>query len=122
MKVSFNLGGGTITAPKHRVPTFDEWELKGIELFGSDRRKWRFHCPSCHNEISAEEALAEYGDALKGSDWRPESGCVFRSMKPDKCNWVAWGLFSAPVWVEKDGKHIAVFDFAGLPYTKEDLS
>lgn len=32
-----------------------DWEAEGARIFGPDRRKWRFECPSCGHVASAQE-------------------------------------------------------------------
>ena len=60
MKVSFDLGGGTITTDKKYVPSYEEWTQKGEELFGKDKMDWKFHCPNCHEEISSQDSKKKW--------------------------------------------------------------
>lgn len=105
--------------------TREQWEAKGSELFGNDKEKWRFACPICGNEMSIERARAEFPE-LKGRGWRPEQECIGRGIDTpaarmksgDRCDWCAYGLFRGPLLVTVgEGKQVAVFDFAGKPFT-----
>lgn len=76
--------------------TVDEWEAKGIKLFGEDKLKWEFVCPSC-------------GYVASVSDWKKAGAspgevafsCVGRNLekpkniggKPGPCNYAGGGLF-----------------------------
>jgi hypothetical protein len=98
----------------------EDWIKKGIELFGEDREKWRFHCPSCHNELSIEEARTKFA-SLEGCGWHPVSECIGRYTRDAGCDWCAYGLFSGPLFVKRDDETVTpVFDFAGQPFTKKE--
>ena len=106
------------------MPTRAEWEAKGLELFGEDKTRWVFRCPTCGNEMSIRRAMAEFPE-LKGKGWAPESECIGRYIDTPvarmahsgkRCDWCAYGLFYGPVGVEMDdGKIVHAFDFAGEP-------
>lgn len=101
-----------------------EWTAKGEALFGPDRERWVFRCPSCGNEMSIARARAEF-PALRGSGWAPHQECIGRYIdvpaahgKRGRCDWCAYGLIRGP-WVvvrTVDGKEteVAVFEF-GTP-------
>lgn len=97
------------------------WEAKGLELFGPDMEKWRFVCPNCGKERSAESVrsdLAESLPVLRAGQYAVEQECIGRHLPAEGCNWAAYGLFRGPVIVDLgEGKSAAVFDFAGKPFT-----
>lgn len=96
----------------------EEWEKKGIELFGEDRTAWRFVCPSCGHVASINDAKEKYPE-IKGRGWSPPSECVGRYLKDLGCDWCAYGLFHGPLAIEtEDGEVIFAFDFEGKPFTK----
>lgn len=35
--------------------THEEWKAKAVELFGADKMKWRFVCPSCGHVTSVQD-------------------------------------------------------------------
>jgi len=103
----------------------EAWEAKGRELFGEDKLKWRFVCPACGHEMSGERVrtdFTEHMEKLRASDYRIESECIGRHLPGVGCNWCAYGLFRGPVLVVDGGKEIAVFDFAGKPFTSKPQS
>lgn len=95
--------------------TLDEWNAEGTKLFGDDKMKWAFKCPSC-------------GHVATVSDWKdagaPEGAvafsCVGRYLSGPRrdflngsgegpCNYAGGGLFKLnPVTVDGHG----IFDFA----------
>ena len=96
---------------------FDEWEAKGKELFRENREDWEFICPSCGNVASITLAKKNWPQ-LRGQNWNPVSECVGRYVDKVGCNWVAYGLFSGPLFINKGMmKNIAAFDFSGKPFT-----
>lgn len=79
---------------------------KAEALFGKDRQKWTFRCPSCKRPQSAELVRAQmksgmpsqrYGMLKKGDRLNLETACY----KPD-CNWVANGLFTSGILMVHD--------------------
>lgn len=42
-----------------------DWEKEGIELFGEDRKDWKFKCPNC-GMIQSVNGLNEKYSALEG--------------------------------------------------------
>lgn len=102
------LGENSVT-----YASLDEWNKKGVELFGEDRMKWKFVCPACE-KVQTPEDFRPYKD--KGAD--PNDAyqqCIGRSTGgrkgPQKCDWAAYGLFSGPSFVINGEKKIAVFNF-----------
>jgi hypothetical protein len=98
------------------------WRAKGEELFGADEVRWEFVCPTCGKVMSIEKARAlpaEQLATLRAGKWSPYQECVGRYVPSLGCNWAAYGLFSGPVFVERDGggKLTPVFDFGGKPFT-----
>ncbi len=99
--------------------TREQWEAKGLELFGPDKEKWKFLCPSCGNEMSVARARAEFPE-LKGRDWAPEQECVGRYTGRLGCDWAAYGLIGGPLFVKTEKNRIPAFDFAGKPFTSPE--
>jgi hypothetical protein len=100
--------------------TREQWEAKGAELFGPDNTKWRFVCPACGKELSIESVraeLAEHLPVLREKRFALEQECVGRYVPGVGCNWVAYGLFSGPLFVTDGEKKTPAFDFAGKPFT-----
>jgi hypothetical protein len=93
-----------------------EWTALGAELFGADKTKWRFVCPHCKHAISIVEARKLPEDQLRSlreGDWRIEQECVGRHISSIGCDWAAFGLFSGPFFVARDGgTETPVFGFA----------
>lgn len=100
-------------ATKTKVMTRDEWNAKGIELFGTDQMGWQFVCPSCKSVMSVQD----YKDA-----GAPETAiafsCVGRWSGANRqmlekgeglCNYAGGGLFKINP-LEVDGQRY--FDFA----------
>lgn len=103
--------------------TFEEWESKGIELFGEDKMQWRFVCPACHHVASTQD----YKDA-----GAPEGAvgvsCIGRWTKPVRrafslddvgdpeghpCDYAGYGLFRLnPVRITRENVEYHYFDFA----------
>lgn len=100
--------------------THTEWLAEALKRFGSDKRQWKFVCPSC-------------GYIAKVQDWQdakaPEGAiafsCVGRYLGTKKemgdktggpCNYTTGGLFNiSPVKVtniDTDNASFSVFDFA----------
>lgn len=97
----------------HTMPEA-EWQALGLALFGDDRTKWRFRCPHCDNVMSIERARAmapEQLAMLRASKWNIEQECVGRHIDAG-CDWCAYGLFSGPFFVVRDGgQKTPVFGF-----------
>lgn len=114
--------------------TYDAWKAEGERRFGPDMLKWRFVCPGCGNEQSAEDfrpfkdrgatTNSAYGQCLGRFLPREQT----RSWMNDKrragvrCDYTAYGLLCicttcvqppSDVPAENGGpKPIAVFEFA----------
>ena len=104
---------------REKTITVEEWEAKGNELFGTDRRAWRFQCPVCGHACSINEAAEAFPEA-KGKGWRPSTECIGRYTDAVDCDWCAYGLFQGPLFVEvpdRPERPVACFDFEGLPFT-----
>ena len=94
--------------------TLDEWLKEGIGLFGRDRRKWQFVCPSCKRTQSVR-SLEQYADqgATPEDVYRHCIGRFSGGLKgPHKCDWAAYGLSRGPDFViDEDGDELPVFQF-----------
>ena len=76
-----------------RSMKYQEWLNVGTELYGDDKKKWEFACPSCKLVMS----FARYQHKSEWlTDWQPYSECVGRYLSDEGCDWAAYGLFSGP--------------------------
>lgn len=101
--------------------THKEWEAKGEELFGDDRMKWRFVCPSCKHIASTQD----WKDAGAKSSavafscvgrWLPTTQTKAFSRNPGPCNYAGGGLICInPVEVDFGDQKERYFDFDRLP-------
>jgi hypothetical protein len=92
-----------------------EWNNKGIRLFGPNRLSWKFKCPNCKN-ITTPEDFRKYKDqgATPDSVYQECIGRYTGGRKgPNKCDWAAYGLFRGPDLVVAliDETEIPVFEF-----------
>lgn len=94
--------------------TRDEWEAEGQRRFGPDHMAWRFVCPVCKYEQSAQD----YKDAGAPSNaiafscvgrWMPKAKQAFEDNDTGPCNYAGGGLFRLNP-LDVDGSK--VFDFA----------
>jgi hypothetical protein len=91
-----------------------EWKALGERLFGPDIKGWRFRCPTCNNVWSYAKAdtFAEEQKAKLRANWHVEQECVGRYIDGAGCDWCAYGLFSGPFFVVRDGgRKTPVFGF-----------
>jgi hypothetical protein len=90
---------------QQQTMTEPEWQALGKALFGDDLTKWRFRCPTCGTVMSIEKARtmpAEQLAKLRESKWSVEQECIGRHVDAG-CDWCAYGLFSGPFFVVRDG-------------------
>nr|VFK63886.1 MAG: hypothetical protein BECKTUN1418D_GA0071000_12307 [Candidatus Kentron sp. TUN] len=99
-----------------------EWEHKGEQLFGKDRKKWKFVCPKCGKVQSPKEFLAHKEKGAKPDDAYLK--CVTRFEGADsnqgRCLYSTDGVDvgaqtrNPPIILKLNGnRRIRVFDFAG---------
>jgi hypothetical protein len=82
-----------------------EWRAFGERLFGPDLDNWRFKCPTCGHVMSicvARDLSPEQKTKLRAGR-SVEQECVGRYVDELGCNWCAYGLFSGPFFVEREG-------------------
>jgi len=60
--------------------------------FGEDRKKWKFKCPQCGKEQSAEDLVAAGVDKEKVNNYLGFS-CIGRWDQKQGCDWTLGGLF-----------------------------
>ena len=100
-----------------RKVTAEEWLAEGVRLYGDDKMKWRFKCPSCGYVASVQD----WKDA-GAKEGQIAFSCVGRNTGSTKelgdktggpCNYAGGGLFRLnPVEVD-DGQHKhSMFEFA----------
>ncbi len=104
--------------PEDRAMTYEEWEAEGIRLFGSDKMKWRFKCPSCGYVASAQDWI----DAGDEKHTMIAFSCIGRLTGSTKkmfdktggpCNYAGGGLFGLnPVKIVLKGEIHSFFEFA----------
>jgi hypothetical protein len=104
--------------------TFEEWKNKGKELFGIDRKKWKFKCPACgfiqtfEDFIKAgateDEAYGMIGFSCVGRVMKEKGQFLKDSKQP--CNYAGGGLITLnPLTITTpDGEKHNFFDFAQL--------
>ncbi len=92
--------------------TFEEWMKKGEELFGEDKKNWRFKCPACGNTQTIAEfiKLGLDKDKILGIFYY---SCIGRWDKTQGCDYTTGGLFNiSPIKIIKDGQESYAFAFA----------
>ena len=105
--------------------TKEEWEKRGVELFGEDRFKWRFVCPGC-GQVQSLEDFRKYKDRGATPDsatceclGRYEGGnaswLAGKVPASKRCDYAGYGLLRiSPVTVvEDDGEERMSFAFDG---------
>lgn len=103
-----------------QIMTREEWEAKGLELFGRDRKRWKFVCPACGHVQSVQDYINAgaphdvIGFSCVGR-WLPKQKRAFgdKDVKGNgPCDYAGGGLFRLNP-LEVDG--MMVFDFADKP-------
>lgn len=106
---------GMMKMSKKDPITLEEWYAKGEELFGKDRKKWKFVCPSCGVVTAVEEWLENDAEGQVAFSCIGRSKGSKNSIGSEKqpCNYAGGGLFALnPVDViDEDGKVHSFFDF-----------
>ena len=92
--------------------TFQEWHDRGVKLFGEDKEKWAFVCPSCGHVATVQDwhdAGAPTGSVAYScvGRWKEKPSDAFQNSGP--CNYAGGGLFKLNP-VDVDG--VFYFDFA----------
>lgn len=93
--------------------TQEEWMAKGHELYGEDKKKWRFVCPMCGN-IQSVESMKENNPSI-GDDTLQSINfnCEGRYTPNVGCDWTLGGLLQIhTVEILADGKAYFSFAFA----------
>lgn len=98
----------------------EEWIKKGTKLFGGDKRKWKFKCPSCGNVQTMQDFIdldvehpEKYVHFSCIGRFMPESkGTIYNKLSP--CNYTNGGLFNLAkvLVIDPDGTKHSVFEFA----------
>jgi hypothetical protein len=89
---------------------YDDWVAKGIELFGDNRKEWRFKCPVCGNIQSANDFI-HFG--IEEPESKIYFSCIGRWVKGTGCDYTLGGLLKANMhYVIKDCLCTPVFEFA----------
>ncbi len=94
--------------------TLEDWLAKGEQLFGKDRKTWRFVCPQCKT-VQCEQDLLDAGVDEEESQKYLAFSCIGRfNDKKTGCDWTLGGLFSIhtlEVTFKGDDKVRPVFEF-----------
>ncbi|KKL08835.1 hypothetical protein LCGC14_2571850 [marine sediment metagenome] len=102
-----------------KVYPIKEWLELGVKLFGEDRTKWRFICPSCKNVQSAE-MIRQHNPQIIDDDSLKRLheqfvyfNCEGRLNDKYGCNWSLGGLFRIHKTeiILDDGSYHPVFEF-----------
>lgn len=97
--------------------TYEEWNMEGERLFGPNRMKWRFVCPSCGHVAS----IQDWKDA-GATEKQAAFSCIGRNLRSKKemfdktggpCNYAGGGLIGInPVTVIDGDRTHRLFAFA----------
>jgi hypothetical protein len=101
--------------------TFKDWEKEGIELFGDNKRFWKFVCPCC-GFVQCGDDFIKAGVSIKTATSMTGFSCIGRVLPecrdafekgPGPCNYAGGGLFPLnPIRIIFDGDHSNnFFDF-----------
>ena len=96
----------SVTVPKSKVYTINEWKAEAIRRYGEDPLKWRFRCSKCKRQWSLEEyfEIKKAGNVSNG--WQE---CCY-------CDWVSYGLLGTLgdglIVTFPEGAPAQVFNFA----------
>jgi hypothetical protein len=91
--------------------TMKEWQSRGEELFGKDKKNWKFKCVNC-GEVQS------YHDFKEAGVENPENyvyfSCIGRFVKSRGCDWTLGGLFQLHKQevIADDGSKVPTFEFA----------
>src|SRR5689334_6919969 len=72
--------------------THDEWVTRGRELFGEDKRTWRFRCVRCGN-VQSHELVKERNPQIGDTSSWIYYACEGRHTPNVGCDWSLGGLF-----------------------------
>ena len=96
--------------------TEEAWLKLGTLLFGDDRKKWQFKCPSCGLVLSGEAVKERFDCEIKAGrleGYSIEQECIGRYVDKVDCDWAAYGLFRGPNFVDRGSESpVAVFPYA----------
>lgn len=96
-----------------KVMTLEEFKSEVVKKFGEDSYKWRFTCPNCQTEQSAED-LVNVGVVGYTVGGAIGFSCIGRFDEAQGCNWTLGGLFQIHELevVTEDGISHPHFDIA----------
>jgi hypothetical protein len=110
--------------------SYEEWEKIGSQLYGSDKKEWKFKCPSCsfvqtYNDFlkytTKEDAQGMIGFSCIGRVMEEKGEFLGKKKKGKPCNYAGGGLFRInPVTIVSEGKEQNFFDFADELKTEEE--
>jgi len=90
--------------------TMEEWISKGEELFGKDKKLWKFKCVNCGEAQT-------YNDFAEAKVENPENyihfSCIGRFVEGRGCDWTLGGLLQLHKQevVTDDGNKVPTFEF-----------
>ena len=108
---------------KEKKLSYEEWEKIGTQLYGSDKKEWKFKCPSCgfvqtFNDFlkagaTKEDAQGMIGFSCIGRVMEDKGEFLGKKKKGKPCNYAGGGLFRInPLIIVSEGKEQGYFDFA----------
>lgn len=91
--------------------TSDEWVAEGVSLFGKNKSKWKFVCPSCGHVQTPEDMKAVGAEDYQAffsciGRFKESKGTIFNKKSP--CNYTNGGFFNLSIVRVDEG---SVFDF-----------
>jgi hypothetical protein len=110
-----------------RKVTLEQYLAEGESLYGPNRYKWKFRCPSCGHVAAAEDwrAAGAPENAVAFScvgRWLPKSEEML-SKAGGPCNYAGGGLFKLnPVIVTDGEKEHSFFEFADDASLKREVA
>ncbi len=102
-----------ISPTKPKKITWKQWNEEGKKLFGADKRKWKFVCPSC-GHIQSVESMIKNNPKLSEKDLEGQFcfSCEGRHTEGRGCDWTLGGFLQIQtVTIVHEGEDHPVFDF-----------
>ncbi|MDD2826965.1 MAG: hypothetical protein PHF52_08625 [Sulfurospirillaceae bacterium] len=91
---------------------YEEWEKQGEQLFGEDKRNWKFVCPMCGTAQSFNDLL-HAGVSEDDAQGYIAFSCIGRFNNKEKgCDWSLGGLLRIhKLEIKVEGKNRPTFEF-----------
>jgi len=93
--------------------TIDNLHALGRELYGDDTKQWRFRCPRCKTEQSAQDFIE---NNIADADKYIGFSCIGRFVEGKGCDWTLGGFFQIHDLevLFPDGEKRPAFEFADV--------